>query len=108
MTTIGQLDKKVRIEKKGPAQNEWGEQLPDQWVSVCEPWANILHLSGLATIKAEAQTSIVRASIRIRYRTNVAPGMRVVHGTRIYDIKAGPLAVDGKREFIDLVCEEKT
>ena len=52
--------------------------------------------------------SIVRTSIRIRFRNDVKPGMRVVHGERIYSIKAGPLAVDGKREFIDLICEEVT
>ncbi|UBB16138.1 phage head closure protein [Comamonas odontotermitis] len=108
MTTAGQLRNKVRVEKQGPAENEWHEPLPDQWVLVCEPWADIRQPSGLATIKAGAQTSVIRTSIRIRYRTDVAPGMRVVHGARVYEIKAGPLSVDGKREFIDLVCEEKT
>ena len=108
MTTAGQLRHKVTIQKQGQAQNELSELLPDQWVDVCSPWADIRQPSGLSAIKADAQVSIVRTSVRIRFRTDVKPGMRVVHGDRIYDIKAGPLAVDGKRVFIDLICEEVT
>ncbi|QIL69567.1 phage head closure protein [Diaphorobacter sp. HDW4B] len=106
MTTAGQLRHKVTIQKLGDGESEWGEPIKDQWVDVCSPWADIRQPSGLSAIKADAQVSIVRTSIRIRFRNDVKPGMRVVHGERIYNVKAGPLAVDGKRVFIDLVCEE--
>ena len=107
MTTAGQLRHKVTIQKQGEGVNDWGEPVND-WQDVCSPWADIRQPSGLSAIKADAQVSIVRTSVRIRFRTDVKPGMRVVHGTQIYDIKAGPLAVDGKRVFIDLICEETT
>lgn len=104
----GDLRHRVRIEQQSPDRNDWGEALPDKWEAVCEVWADIRQPSGLAAIKADAQTSVVRTSIRIRARAGILPGMRVVHGARIYFIKAGPLIVDGKREAIDLICEEKT
>ena len=107
MTTAGQLRHCIKIQKQGEGVNDWGEPVHD-WQDVCSPWADIRQPSGLSAIKADAQVSIVRTSVRIRFRTDVKPGMRVVHGDRIYDIKAGPLAVDGKRVFIDLICEEVT
>jgi SPP1 family predicted phage head-tail adaptor len=39
-------------------------------------------------IKAGAEASVVQASIRIRYRTDVTSAMRVVHGSTTYEIKA--------------------
>lgn len=107
MTTIGQLRHRITIQKQGDGVNEWGEPIKDQWIDVCSPRADIRQLSGLSAIKADAQVSIVRTSIRIRHRTDVQAGMRVVHGAKAYDVKA-VLMVDGKRVFIDLVCEEKT
>lgn len=107
MTTIGQLRHKVKVQQQGEATNAFKEKVAD-WLLVCEPWCDIRQPSGLSAIKADMPTSIVRTSVRMRYRKDVKPGMRIVHGERIYDIKAGPLSVDGKREFIDFVCEEKT
>ncbi|MOA62674.1 Phage head-tail joining protein [compost metagenome] len=57
----------------------------------------------MGTIKADAEVSIVRASIRIRRRTDVDAGMRVLLGAVVYDIEAvlpGPT-----REYADLVCK---
>lgn len=74
------------------------------WVKVADVWADIRHKSGLETIKADAETSIVKASIRIRYRTGIDAGMRVLHGSRVYDIKA-VLPDVATRQHVDLVCE---
>ena len=106
MTTAGQLRHKVTIQKQGEGVNDYGEPVGD-WQDVCSPWADIRQPSGLSVIKADAQVSIVRTSVRIRFRDNVKAGMRVVHGAKVYDVKA-VLSVGGKREFIDLVCEEVT
>ena len=105
MTTAGQLRHCIKIQKQGEGVNEWGEPT-SEWLKVCSPWADIRQPSGLSAIKADAQVSIVRTLIRIRFRKNVTAGMRVVHGADIYSVEA-VLSVDGKREFIDLVCEEK-
>ena len=108
MTTAGQLRHKVVIQKLGDGKDGAGQPIPNQWVDVCSPWADIRQPSGLSAIKADAQVSVVRTSIRIRIRAGIKAGMRVVHGERIYAVKADPLMVDGRREFIDLVCEAIT
>lgn len=100
----GPLNKRVTIQRLGEGQDEAG-QLGPAWVDVGSPvWASILHQSGRETIKSDASTSIVRASIRVRYRADVDASMRVLHGAKIYAIKA-VLPDEVRREYIDLVCE---
>ena len=70
-------------------------------------WARIRNPNGLEAIKADATTSIVKASIRIRYRTGLDASMRVVHGNTYYSILA-ILPDEVKREFIDLACQVVT
>src|SRR5690606_26586921 len=74
------------------------------WATVHEAWADIRHLSGLETVKAGAVTSIVRASVRIRYKAGLAADMRVIHGGQHYSIVA-VLQDANNREFTDLICE---
>lgn len=97
------LNRRITIQRPGSVQDDRGQPIPG-WVEVAKPWASIKHPSGLSAIKADAPTSVVRASIRIRYRTDVLPGMRALHGATVYDIKA-VLPDEVKREHVDLVCE---
>ncbi|MFT3815442.1 MAG: phage head closure protein [Acidovorax sp.] len=103
----GKLNKRVTIQQKGAATNSWGEPLPDAWEEVAKVWARILHQSGMASIKADAQTSVVKASVRVRYRTDLLAGMRVLHGTTVYLVRA-VLPDEVRREHVDLVCEQVT
>ncbi len=102
----GSLNRRITIQKLGQMHDEWGSPIPgaENWVEVAKPWASIKNLSGLGVIKADAQVSVVKTSIRIRYRTDITAGMRVLHGTTVYDIKA-VLPDDAGREHVDLVCE---
>ncbi|AOZ06770.1 phage head closure protein [Cupriavidus malaysiensis] len=100
----GPLNKRVTIQRLGEEQDRTGNPIP-VWTDVGRPvWASILHQSGRETIKSDASTSIVRASIRVRYRADVDASMRVLHGAKIYAIKA-VLPDEVRREYIDLVCE---
>ena len=64
--------------------------------------ANVRHRSGMSTIKADADVSISRASIRIRRRTDVNAGMRVLFDGQVYEID--DVLPGESREYIDLVC----
>lgn len=100
----GKLNKRVTIQHLAPGEDAWGQPLPEGWVELGKAWASILHQSGLSTIKADAQTSVVKASIRLRYRTDLKAGMRVSHGLTVYAVRA-VLPDEAKREYVDLVCE---
>jgi SPP1 family predicted phage head-tail adaptor len=102
------FNRKVLIRKMGSTQDEAGQPVPG-WVPLIasgdgKVWANIKQLSGVETIKADAPTSEVKVSIRIRYRTDVTAAMQVVHGSTAYEIKAVMPDVAG-RKHTDLVCE---
>lgn len=99
----GQLRHRVTIQQKTAGVDEWGAPLPDAWVDFATVWANVRHLSGTETIKAGADTSVVKASIRIRARNDITAGMRVVHGTSVYDIEA---VLPGARDHVDLACQK--
>ncbi|MES1979552.1 MAG: phage head closure protein [Pseudomonadota bacterium] len=77
------------------------------WATFKTLRANIRYLNGVETIKADAQTSVVKASIRIRRRTDITAAMRVVFGTTTFEIKA-VLPDEQDRERLDLACEVVT
>lgn len=100
----GTLRNKVVIQQQSSGQDDWGQPLPADWTDIATVWADIRHQSGLETIKADSPASVVKASIRIRYRTGLNAGMRVVHGDVKYDIKA-VLPDVGSKQYVDLACE---
>lgn len=99
----GRLNRRCVLQTPSTATDEIGQPIPG-WTDVATVWGDIRMKSGLESIKAGAQVSVVAASIRIRYRSDVNAGMRVVHNLVAYEIKAKLPDVSG-REFLDLVCE---
>lgn len=103
MTTIGDLNHRINIEQRSATTDTIGQPV-ETWTLVAALWANIKHQSGLSAIKSGADVSVVQASIRIRYSAGIDAGMRAVHGSDIYDIRA-VLPVENRR-FLDLVCQK--
>lgn len=102
----GRLNRRCVLQTPGTATDEIGQPIPG-WTDVATVWADIRMRSGLESIKAGAPVSVVAASIRIRYRSDVNAGMRVMHNLVAYEIKAVMPDVSG-REFLDLACEVAT
>lgn len=96
------LNQRVTIEKTVDAKDALGQILPG-WATHAVVWADIRHQSGVEAIKADAPVSTVKASIRIRYRTDLNAGMRVSYGAAAYNITA--VLPDARKKFVDLVCE---
>ncbi len=93
----------VVIQTLQSGQDEIGQPVTT-WATFKTLRANIRYLNGLETIKADAQTSVVKASIRIRRRTDITAAMRVVFGATTFEIKA-VLPDEQDRERLDLSCE---
>ena len=66
-------------------------------------WADMRFRTGLESIKAEGEVSMARVSIRIRYRTGLTAGMRVLHNSVAYDIEA-VLPDLAEKVYCDLAC----
>lgn len=97
----GTLRDLVTIEQRGSTVDAIGQPV-ETWSAVASVWADIRHPSGLETLKADAPTSVVRASIRIRELAGVTSGMRVLHGSTVYGIEA---VLPVTPAAMDLVCE---
>ncbi len=100
---IGKRNRLATVKAPPTAQDELG-QPTGAWTTVCTPWVNVRFLNGAETIKAGAETSTAKVSIRGRYRTDLTSAMRVEIGSTVYQIKAVLPDEEGK-EYVDLVCE---
>lgn len=101
----GQLNCRVTLQSPVTGTDSIGQPV-NGWQEIGPVWASIRFLNGLESIKAGAQSSIAKASIRIRYRSDLTTAMRVLHGARIFEIVA-VLPDEQKREHVDLVCESQ-
>jgi SPP1 family predicted phage head-tail adaptor len=79
-------------------------QPAETWTTLADLWGEIRHPSGVQQIKAGAEVSTVRASIKVHQRADITAAMRVLHGSTVYDIKA-VLPDERGRVFMFLACE---
>ena len=75
------------------------------WSDVAGVWAEIAPLSGNERLEHMRLESHVTHRIRLRWRDDITPIMRVVFGTRIFAIRA-VTEQDGKRRSLELIVEE--
>ena len=100
--SIGQLRHRITIEQLGTAQDALGQPVQTWSAVVTAISADVRYLSGLQAIKADASTSLVKASIRLRYRPLHA-GMRVLFENTTFDVRA--VLPDARKAYVNLVCE---
>lgn len=100
---IGKLNCRVAIEHRAAGQDATGKP-NGAWSVLDNVWASIRHETGAEFVRADHETSIVKASIRIRRRADVTAAMRVVYAGTVYRIVA-VLPDYAHREHTDLVCE---
>lgn len=100
------LNKLCTLQSPTPGQADDGGPLLT-WDDVASVWADIRHLSGIESIKGGAVTATAKASIRIRYRTGINSGWRILHNSTAYNITSALPDMTGKR-YVDLICEVVT
>jgi SPP1 family predicted phage head-tail adaptor len=104
MIAAGSLRDLVEIRQRWSSVDEIGQPI-ETWDTVATVWADIRHQTGMEAIKAGAEVSTVKASIRIRYRADIDAGMRVYAGATVYDIVA---VLSHQRIALDLACQRVT
>ena len=96
----GQLRHRVFLQDRVSTTDSIG-QPSTSWLTTATVWADVRYLSGLSAIKSGADVSLVKCSIRMRYRAFNA-GQRIVYGNEVFEIDA--VLPDAKREYVDAVC----
>lgn len=110
MLAAGLLNREITIEQRSSARDAAGQE-STQWDAIDAPtWAWFKAPSGASAaaerIAGDREISTSTYSVRIRYRTDVTAGMRIVETIDgddvVYDIKQVIVDIAG-REFVDLV-----
>nr|WP_308428267.1 phage head closure protein [Pigmentiphaga litoralis] len=97
------MNRRITIQRRGSDLDGWNQPQPDSWSDVATLWASIRTMNGREFAAADRDASSVTASIRLRYRTDLTAGMRVLHGSTIYNVTA-VLPDELRREHVDLAC----
>ena len=99
----GNLSQRVVIQQLAAGTDTLGQPV-QTWSDVATVWGDIKFNSGMQTVRSEADISIVKASIRIRYKTGLTAGMRATNNGYVFHIKAILMDLSNK-DYTDLVCE---
>jgi SPP1 family predicted phage head-tail adaptor len=75
----------------------------EDWTDVATIWADVRFQSGAEVLRANAEVSVKRASIRIRARKDIDASWRIRYQGEEFDVKSA--LPDDDRSFVFLVCE---
>ena len=98
--TIGALRQRMRLEQQIRVSDSAGGAVVT-WTLIGEVWGSLDPLSGSEGVDSGAIQGRVTHEIWLRYRGGVTPGMRLVLGSRIFDVQS---AVDMGERHRHLRC----
>ena len=101
---VGELRRQVTIQAEAPSADAGGGYAL-AWISVATVWASITPLSGTERFNDAGLQSQVSHRVRIRYLADVTADMRILYGTRLFNIHA-VLNTDESNRWLDLLVEE--
>lgn len=107
MTIAHRLNKRVLLQQLVAGKDASGAPT-ETWENVVKVgdgkiWAGLRDLTGRQYVAAGGTQNAVQTEIEIRHRAGIAPAMRVVHETDIYDIEA---VLDQKDRALLLMCSK--
>jgi SPP1 family predicted phage head-tail adaptor len=97
------MNHRITLMRREAGKDSVGQPVTD-WVDVATIWAHVLFQSGAEVLRANADVSVKRASIRIRSRRDIDASWRVRYAGEEYEVKGSPLP-DRDPMFMFLVCE---
>lgn len=97
------MNDRITLLKRVLSRDAAGQPI-DDWPDVATIWANVRFETGAQALRANADISVVRVSIRIRRRADADHTFRVRHKGVEYDVKSA-LPDSDDSAFMFLVCE---
>ena len=102
---IGKLRQRITIQQLSTNTDSFG-QGEKGWTHFATCWAAVEPLSGKEFWNAQTIAAEITTRVKIRYREGVKPTMRILFGSRIFEIKAITDPEEAKRE-LQILCSEK-
>ncbi len=100
----GKLRHKINIQTFTTAKDSYGEDIKT-WVTFHKTFASVTPLRGKEYFDTQQIVPEVDNKITIRYKSGIAPTMRVVWGSRTYDIRA-VINPDERNIMLELLAVE--
>jgi SPP1 family predicted phage head-tail adaptor len=104
-TAIGSLRHRLTLEAANRTP-DGGGGASENWTTVAEIWADITPTGGAESVDADALTGRISHEIVFRYRSGVAPVMRLRSGSRLFEI-AAVIDVDERHRYLKCLCVER-
>ncbi len=101
---IGELRHRVTIQQKSVTQDTYGAAV-ETWTALAMVWASVEPLQGKEYFSSQQMVAQVDHRIRIRYRAGITPAMRLVWGSRTFDIQA-VIEPETRQRELQLMCRE--
>jgi SPP1 family predicted phage head-tail adaptor len=99
------MNDRITLQRPGPGAGKL--RAPETWEPVATVWAHVLFPSGAEVVRAGAEVSIVKCSIRVRARADIDTSARVLFKGKAYDVESAlPDSRDSR--FMFLVCKGVT
>lgn len=103
---VGDLRHQITIQQMADTTDDYGTPVEtDEWNTFATVWAAINPLTGREYIQTQNVIPDLTATIKIRYLPGVTTRMRVLYGTRVFDIKA-VIDVEEHHREMQLMCAE--
>jgi len=102
----GKLRHRVTLQEYKEVLDQYGTPIDQGWQDVATIWASIEPIQGREYVLLQNTQSELTTRIRIRYRPEITPAMRVLYGTRVFNIQSVIDPEERHRE-LQLMCNEK-
>lgn len=100
----GKLRRLVTIQRRNATQDTFGQSIPD-WTDVLVCWASIEALSGRELVTAQAINAATTHEVVLRYAQGISAAMRILYGTRAFEILS-VLNIDERNRQLTLAVSE--
>ena len=100
----GTLNRRITLQTRAPAQDSYGQE-SITWSDWATCWAHIRPMSGREILAAQAINAETTHIVTIRYRPGVNAGMRLLFGSRIFNIEA-VIEPEMAHVTLELQCSE--
>lgn len=104
----GALRHRLVIQVEQPVSDGGGGQGADPWanpVTLATLWGAVEPLRGSERLRAMQIQDSLTHRVTLRYRAGITTSMRVVFGTRVFNIRA-VINVGERNRVLELLCEE--
>lgn len=99
----GKLRQKIMIKyNSAPDQTDANGVPLEDWQELMTIYAGKSGLKGRLFYEAASVHAESDAIFTIRYREGIKAGMRIIHGSDIYEINAPPVDADGRRRWLEI------